>query len=339
MVASLRKVRERTDLPASVARLEVRHGAVVSILQAERTCAEGTIEPGGVYLHDPVGFTPKLLVEVPGQIHRACPASDLRRFAVLSIEEESHRVVVVDHDGNVLASKQIHAWDCTWFRGHVALALESGPASQGAPLSWSGEVEPMFFEGAEIAQIWSADLEHKHGAFRAELAGHHIDASNDAIAITSAIDFYLWQPGSNAPPFSLMRSKHKTSCEVAHGVLSRDGTRAAVENDCGGRHDPQLILLRTNDLDGQRVGPRDGTHRSPEELAYSPSGEHLAALFRVPGVPFRDADSELPPVARVYRSEDGSVVGEIPNPNARTIAWLDDETLLLGGRTLSAWTW
>ncbi|MEM9070969.1 MAG: hypothetical protein AAGE52_20835 [Myxococcota bacterium] len=330
MVESLRRVREITDLPASVARLEVRHGAVVSILQPERTVIHWS-EAGGVYLHDPIDLRSTLLARVPGWIRRATPAPDQKRVAVFSLPANgpyhTGTISIIGRDGALLASEpRSGASDCVWFGDDLAIAT-----------CFRSKAD------TECAQIWSADLTRKLAILPGESSGLELDAAGGLLAVGCAHDHLLWRPVEDSP-FSLMRSAFAPPSEVSGGVLSRDGRLSAVAHHARG-DEPQALIYST---DSPMRAAEIADPRAIAQLDFSPSGAFLAALLPEPAATIlrRDErgklvafDDPTPAAVRVYRSADGSVVGEIPNPNARTLAWLDDETLLLGGRTLSAWTW
>ena len=346
MAATLKKLRERTDLPASVARLEARHDTVVAILQAPPRRQkigkriETSIEQGGVYLLDPTDLRSRLLTELPRLIRRATPSVDRDRVAILfggmKPPFRPTELLVVGLDGRQVAARSFdeRVSDCAWVGENLVLSVFGSRRRVD--------------EVGKTAEVWSMDLATKLHELHVADFGADADAAKGIVAV-SGIDLHLWRPGSDAPPFSLHHSKHAPPGEMGNAVLSPDGRRVAVVHDLRRGDEPQAVVLAT-EASSKAIEISDGTIRHVAELAFNPSGDLIALrvldanatasqLVRGPDgklvrKPFTDG-----PEIRVHRTSDGALAAKGENLGPRAMAWLDDTTLLLGGDTLSTWSW
>ena len=110
------------------------------------------------------------------------------------------------------------------------------------------------------------------------------------------------------------------------GVLSRDGSLLALVHDLWYPGEPQAAIIDVTDTPRVVSLISDGTTKNFQKLAFSPDGSRLAVSL-----------SEQPTV-RVYRVADGALLNSVDVPNQRAVAWLNDVTLLIGGKTLTAWS-
>lgn len=317
------KTLEIGDLPAPVAWLDAHAGTIVSILQAPVEYGpemRPLVSPGQICVHDPITLRPNVLARPRGRIGRArLSRSSRSRLTVCSWPDETTSRVgepsvvdLWDLSGGTRATRTFAhvVWDAVWWRGRVVLGVSEEP--------WTPQ------HGAKV-RLWNESLEAPRGELVVNDAGLDVVAAGDVIA-ASGIDLHVWRADAGERPFSLHESPFAPAGEMGSCAISDDGACVAVSCDVRREGEPQVILLRTNDLASMPVRISDGTLGYAARLAMAPDGSAVAVSY-----------SESPRVS-VHRVRDGALLGEASVPGQRAIAWLDASRLLIGSDTLSLWS-
>ncbi|MEQ8459393.1 MAG: hypothetical protein RLO52_40390 [Sandaracinaceae bacterium] len=318
----MEKLLEVSDLPGPVAWLDVREGVVLSVLQAERDYSRldgrwaWRTSPGVAGLHVGPELSFNALARPGCAIRRARLNTGASRVvAVLGPTESEHplaAIVVWDLAGREVARREFdrtHGWDAAWFGDQLVLGVHDG--------AWTEA------HGAKV-EIWNADLDRPVDRLLVNDAGFDVVVEGSVVAACGN-DLHLWWPGTERAPFSLHESSAAPPGEMGNGVLSPDGKLAAVVHDLWRPGEPQALIIRVDEPGAEPVTISDGTAHQVANLAFNSDGSLIAASL-----------TERPDV-RVYSARDGSVVGETQMPKHGALAWLDTETLLVGGPTLTAW--
>ncbi len=290
-----------------------------------------SVDAGAVWLLDQ-HLKPQMLAQFTDNISvaRATPHPD-GRVAVMTMPVGGPYdgvVRIFDVHARVIATRDWtgrSARDCVWLGDELVVSLSNS-------------------ERTVAAEVWSGDLATLLNALSGNVLGLAVDAGRDVVAVSGA-ELCLWRP-TDETTFFFYASGHAPPGEMGDAVLSRDGRFAAVVHDAIRTSEPQFVILATEG-DPHPLSFSDGTVRHADELAFSPNGELLAVRMSGSGVKVSPVEQGKmvqwkvfhPPIVRIHQTSDGAVIAEKEGLAPRAIGWLDDETLLTGGDTLTTWRW
>jgi hypothetical protein len=215
--------------------------------------------------------------------------------------------------GAILSSK--------WFSDasvHAAVPLDSRVVVGRSCKPWTSDHGPK-------VEIRGADLESVLQELVVDDAGFVVATGNGVIAATG-IDLHLWWPDGRRSPFSLHDSPGGPPGEIGPGALSSDGRVVAVLHDRRDLREALAIVVAVDDPTAPPLSISEPSRSDSKAIALSPNGRFVAIGF------------ERSPEVIVYRTDTGAVLGEIEEPGAVALTWLDATTLVIGGTRLAAWS-
>ncbi|MBO6934293.1 MAG: hypothetical protein JJ863_04940 [Deltaproteobacteria bacterium] len=183
-------------------------------------------------------------------------------------------------------------------------------------------------EGA-LVEVWSPSLERTHsvtvtGPF-AEVSAH-----GDLVAAAGE-ELHLWRVGS-AVPFFHSSPDHPGSARYGYGTCGvvLDAERFAAHHfDRSPEDDESDIVTIRSFEDPLATGVAMMGPPAVYELAASPSGDRLALRLVT--------EPDEPTFVRVHDTRDGQLLATLDDTPVSHVAWVDDDTLVIAGGTLSAW--
>lgn len=311
----MRQLREVAELAAPVVALDARAGRLVSILQEPPTYPpQGlpvpTFPSAQVCVHGE-HLRPRVIGELAGGRHRLALSPDGARLVIVTSRPGSVRVLDLE-SGDLVAFRELpRCRDAAWWNERLAL-VDGGPTVRIWASDISAEVQTL-----ERTPIRSLGDDDPRLTFEV--------CAEAGVLAASGCDMQVWWPGTDRPSLTIFDAYDCLQGELLEGVLSRDGKLAAAGHDLRRPDEPQAIIVRLDEPSAPVV-ITDGTTRGVAQLAFDPTATWLALrLAGCPGV-------------RVHRVSDGAVLGQVPVPGQQALAWLEDSTLVIGGKTLTRWS-
>jgi len=204
-------------------------------------------------------------------------------------------------------------------------------ASTISGVSWADDERLVVgtVDSPAVVEVWSAALTRTH-SLAVDEPFAEVSARGDLVA-AAANELYLWRVGELAPHFQ-STSDHPPSARYGFGtcgVLLDDERFAAHHYDRSPENAEADIVTIRSLADPLGTGVPLMGPPGVYELAASPNGERLALRLV--------EDPDQPTTVRVHDTRDGRLLALLEDTPVGQVAWMDEDTLVIAGGTLSTW--